>query len=98
LVISHQKNLVGRTYASIDAVSKPTKRLVASGGYDPVVTRQRIAEWKQKEANMTERTDRTNSPAATVRSGGLGEAALPKSGAAAAPQPAEPEIDPEVGF
>jgi hypothetical protein len=27
LVISHQQNLVGRTYASIDAVSKPTKRL-----------------------------------------------------------------------
>src|SRR5947209_2406763 len=36
LVISHQQNLVGRTYASIDAVSKATKRLVASGGYDPV--------------------------------------------------------------
>src|SRR6516164_6757425 len=55
LVISHQQNLVGRTYASIDAVSKPTKRLVASGGYDPVATRQRIAEWKAKEMQSAER-------------------------------------------
>ena len=30
LVISHQQNMVGRTYASIDAVSKPTKRLVVT--------------------------------------------------------------------
>src|SRR5512137_2543237 len=50
LVISHQQNMVGRTYASIDAVSKPTKRLVASGGYDPALARQRIAEWKARDA------------------------------------------------
>ncbi len=49
LVISHQQNMVGRTYASIDAVSKPTKRLVASGSYDPALARQRIAEWKAKQ-------------------------------------------------
>src|SRR6516225_4729802 len=49
LVISHQKNMVGRTYASIDAVSKPTKGLVASGGYDGAAVRQRIAEWRAKE-------------------------------------------------
>lgn len=92
LVISHQQNLVGRTYASIDAVSKPTKRLVASGGYDPVATRQRIAEWKQKEAQ--------NAGAGVQGQGGTqtGQVVQPKSGAAAAPQPAEPEIDPEVGF
>ncbi len=53
LVISHQQNLVGRTYASIDAVSKPTKRLVASGGYDPAMARQRIAEWKAREGLQT---------------------------------------------
>jgi len=47
LVISHQQNLVGRTYASIDAVSKPTKRLAASGHYDPVAARQRIEERRQ---------------------------------------------------
>ena len=54
LVISHQQNMVGRTYASIDAVSKPTKRLVASGGYDPAMARQRIAEWKAKEVKSAE--------------------------------------------
>jgi hypothetical protein len=48
LVISHQQNPVGRTYASIDAVSKPTKRIVASGGYDPALARQRVQEWKAK--------------------------------------------------
>src|SRR5690349_13996080 len=53
LVVSHQQNMVGRTYASIDAVSKPTKRLVASGGYDPALARQRIAEWKAKEGQQT---------------------------------------------
>lgn len=49
LVISHQQNMVGTTYASIDAVSKPTKRLVASGYYDPAAARQRIAERKARE-------------------------------------------------
>src|SRR5215468_7590781 len=56
LVISHQQNMVGRTYASIDAVSKPTKRLVISGSYDAALARQRIAEWKAKEATMGPRT------------------------------------------
>jgi hypothetical protein len=56
LVISHQQNMVGRTYASIDAVSKPTKRLVASGGYDPAMARQRIAEWKAKEGTTGPQT------------------------------------------
>ena len=50
LVISHQQNMVGRTYASIDAVSKPTRKVVPSGHYDPALARQRIAEWKAKEA------------------------------------------------
>jgi hypothetical protein len=94
LVISHQQNVVGRTYASIDAVSKPTKRLVASGGYDPAMARQRIAEWRAKEAsnqssvisNQRQAQAATPAPAA----GGC------KSGApATAP---EPEVDPEVGF
>lgn len=51
LVISHQQNMVGRTYAAIDAVSKPTKKLTASGCYDPVAARQRIEEWKTKQAS-----------------------------------------------
>src|SRR6476660_6298000 len=53
LVISHQQNLVGRTYASIDAVSKPTKKVAPSGQYDPVAARQRIEEWKAKERQQT---------------------------------------------
>jgi hypothetical protein len=49
LVISHQQNMVGKTDASIDAVSKPTKKLVPSGCYDPAAARQRIEEWKAKQ-------------------------------------------------
>ncbi len=94
LVISHQQNMVGRTYASIDAVSKPTKRLVASGAYDPALARQRIAEWKAKEAISLQ--------AAPVRSAAPERAAQPASGPgpkSAAPAKApEPEFDPEVGF
>ena len=41
LVISHQQNMSGKTYAAIDAVSKPTKRVAPSGEYDPAATRQR---------------------------------------------------------
>jgi hypothetical protein len=104
LVISHQQNLVGRTYASIDAVSKPTKRLVASGGYDAMATRQRIAEWKQKEAQSGPgglppggvRSD--TGPTSGASRTDFPQSEQPKSGAAATPQPAEPEIDPEVGF
>jgi len=51
LVISHQQNMVGKTYASIDAVSKPTKKVAASGTYDPAMARQRFAEWKARQAN-----------------------------------------------
>lgn len=50
LVVSHQQNMVGKTYASIDAVSKPTKKLVPSGSYDPAAARQRIADWNAKQA------------------------------------------------
>jgi hypothetical protein len=99
LVISHQQNMVGRTYASIDAVSKPTKRLVASGSYDPALARQRIAEWKAKEAGQAQ-------PASAPRPLNPVAAALPQNGAALAAGPKssapatapEPEVDPEVGF
>jgi hypothetical protein len=50
LVISHQSGLEGNKYASIDAISKPTKSLKASGYYDPAAARQRIAEWNAKQA------------------------------------------------
>ena len=91
LVISHQKNLAGKTYASIDAVSKPTKKVTASGTYDPAAARQRYADWQAKQVGPSGRA-----PAAT--------AAAPQA-AAAAPAPvksnaasAAPDFDPEVGF
>ncbi len=105
LVISHQQNMVGRTYASIDAVSKPTKRLVPSGSYDPALARQRIAEWKAKEAAQAQPASAPrplNPVAAALPQGGAAVAAGPKSpapGASRTGQPApEPEVDPEVGF
>src|SRR5262245_38309529 len=56
LVVSQQQNLVGRTYAAIDAVSKPTRKVAASGQYDPAAARQRFEEWKAA-------APRANSPA-----------------------------------
>ena len=100
LVISHQKNLAGRTYASIDAISKPTKSVAASGAYDPVAMRQRIAEWVAKDAGQVP------SGKGRVASGegqaGNAEGGSPatvsgegkKSGAATAAT----DFDPEVGF
>lgn len=99
LVISQQQNLVGKTYASIDAVSKPTKKLALSGAYDPAAARQRVAEWKQKQ--QAEPAETSTSPQPSPRSGeGVKTAtqasvpARPKSQPAAA----APDYDPEVGF
>jgi hypothetical protein len=107
LVISHQTSLAGRTYASIDAISKPTKRLVASGGYDPVLARQRIAEWKAREAVGSDQrsvtsnqsrsaSPRTIPPVPTRPSSGAG--AQPKSVAPSAAPTGTTDFDPEVGF
>jgi len=91
LVISHQQNLVGKTYASIDAVSKPTRKVAPSGQYDPAAARQRYAEWKAKQAA----TPPVNTPAPAVAKPATAVPAVtPKS---AAPEPA-PAFDPEVGF
>jgi hypothetical protein len=49
VVVSHQQNPVGRTCSAIDAISKPTKRVTASGQYDPAETRRRIAESRAKK-------------------------------------------------
>ena len=90
LVISHQQNLAGKTYASIDAVSKPTKKVTASGTYDAAAARQRYADWKAKQAV----------PAPTAAAPQAMPMATPpvntpvKSNAA----PAAPDFDPEVGF
>jgi hypothetical protein len=44
LVISHAALRNGDRYASIDGVSKPTRKVTASGSYDPAAMRQRMAE------------------------------------------------------
>lgn len=104
LVISHQQNLVGKTYASIDAVSKPVKRLAASGGYDPAAARQRLAEWKAKQGNAERGTRSAEQPTAAAP---RQPAPVPKgpvtSNKSSAPQAAQADedsisYDPEVGF
>ena len=99
LVISHQQNMVGRTYASIDAVSKPTKKVVPSGHYDPALARQRIAEWKAKQGGQAQPAHRAPVPLNSVAAAfpqTAQPASAPKSAApVAAP---EAEFDPEVGF
>jgi len=45
----HQQNLSGKTYAAIDAVSKPTKKVAPSGEYDPAAERRRYQDWKLKQ-------------------------------------------------
>lgn len=107
LVISQQQNLAGRTYASIDAISKPTKRLVASGSYDPALARQRIAEWKAREAagsdqrSVTSNQSRSTSPRPyppVPSRPSSGEGAQPKSVAPSAAPATSGDFDPEVGF
>jgi hypothetical protein len=50
LVVSHVTRDDGRTYAQIDAVSKPTKKLSPSGDYDPQAARERIAKYAEQDA------------------------------------------------
>ena len=93
LVISHQQNMSGKTYASIDAVSKPTKKVAPSGTYDPAAARQRFAEWKAKQAG--------GQPAAAPQaSAPQQQAAAPAPTKSAAPASSGPNTnyDPEVGF
>jgi len=112
LVISHQQNMSGKTYASIDAVSKPTKKVLASGTYDPAAARQRYAEWKAKQGNAERGVRSAEQP--NAQPGKTGTSPLPspqsgegavKSGAGATrtgqlAATAEDDIpfDPEVGF
>jgi hypothetical protein len=97
LVLSHQQSLAGRTYVSIDAVSKATKKVTPSGTYDPAAMRQRIAEWAAKDAAMTA-PSANQVPAAPTAAAPMARpapAVVPvKSNAA----PAAPDFDPEVGF
>lgn len=91
LVISHQKNLSGKTYASIDAVSKPTRKVTPSGQYDPAAARQRYAEWcarqlgEHKTAGADPRTAGQARPAAEPLPGNVATVAAPRAVAPAAP-------------
>jgi hypothetical protein len=99
LVISHQQNMSGKTYAAIDAVSKPTKKVAASGSYNPTETRQRFAEWKAKQAGPAPiaAAPRAATPVAGAPTPAAAAVAAPQANAAATPAvPAD--FDPEVGF
>ena len=95
LVISHQQNLAGRTYASIDAVSKPTKKVAPSGDYDPAAMRQRIEEWKAKDASPQTGATLPVAPAPQAAAPAPSKSPAPAPAPAAAPAG---DFDPEVGF
>ena len=99
LVISHQQNMSGKTYASIDAVSKPTKKVAPSGTYDPAAARQRYAEWKAKQAGGQKQAVPAPNAAAPVAAP---QPNAPVKSAAPTPAPASSgpntDYDPEVGF
>lgn len=111
LVISHQLNASGKSYASIDAVSKPTKKVAPSGTYDPAATRKSYEEWKARQAGGTSNTQQATPTSQRERTSPQpspqgGEGGASKSSAAgmpqgeAAPASAGPntDYDPEVGF
>ena len=90
LVISHSQSQDGtRTYAGIDAISKPTKKLVPSGKYDPAATRAKIAEWAAK-------VEKASLPVAQAYAAPAPVAPV-KSAAAPKAAPVD-DVDPEVGF
>jgi hypothetical protein len=93
LVISHQKSMAGKTYASIDAVSKPTRKVTPSGTYDPAAARQRYADWKAKQVGngvAPQPSPGLRPPSPAPASEGQSKSS------AATPPPAD--FDPEVGF
>jgi len=99
LVISHQQNMSGKTYAAIDAVSKPTKRVAPSGQYDPTATRQRYADWKAKQTGSPEskvQSPKSNAPTPQAAAVAAPPATVPTKSSAATTPPAD--FDPEVGF
>ena len=84
LVVSHQKSADGqKTYANIDAISKPTKKVIPSGTYDKAAARQRFAEWKAKQGPSGLAPSRT-----AAMDDGEGSDLGPQAGADPAPAPA----------
>jgi len=98
LVISHQKNLAGKTYASIDAVSKPTRKVTPSGTYDPAAARQRFADWKAKQVAAPLANSPAPTAAAPVAAPPVNLPSKSGAGATRTGQPVAPDFDPEVGF
>lgn len=108
LVISHAQNMVGRTYASIDAISKPTKKLLPSGTYNPEEMRRKIAEARARESGPAAPvgTPRALAPMAPAQPPvpvvPVAQPAIHPRQPAPAPVSlgvsAEPEYDPDVGF
>jgi hypothetical protein len=86
LVVSHQQNMVGRTYASIDAISKPTRKVVPSGAYDPAVARQRIADWRARQLGSNQSTVISNQPGGRSQGGNSPQPAY-QGGQGVAPAP-----------
>ena len=97
LVLSHQQSLSGRTYVSIDAVSKATKKVVPSGTYDPAAMRQRIAEWAAKDAAAAQVAAPTVAVPQPMVAAPVAAAPAPVKSNAAPAAPAA-DFDPEVGF
>ena len=95
LVISHQQNMTGKTYASIDAVSKPTRKVAVSGHYDQAAARQRFAEWKAKQAG-SQKPAVGSQPVAAPQASAPAKSTAPVT----APVSSGPntDYDPEVGF
>ena len=87
LVVSTSDGEGGKKYTGVTAVSKPTKKLTASGAFDLTATLKRLRDWSSK--NNPKHDD-------DVFAAQLGEkvaATEPASTAAPAPK-----YDPEVGF
>ena len=87
LVISTTEAEGGKKFTNVTAISKPTKKLTASGAFDIRATTQRLREWSAK--NNPKHDD-------AVFAAQLGEkvaATEPASTAAPAPK-----YDPELGF
>ena len=103
LVISHQQNMVGRTYASIDAISKPSKKLAASGHYDPAEMRRRIADSISRQSTGNDggrplTTAAVQSPVAPSPAPTQPKSQPPRPQTQPANTAPQPDYDPEVGF
>jgi hypothetical protein len=98
VVLSQGKNeTTGKSFVSIDAVSKATKKIAASGDYNKEEARKRMNEWRAKNGQGPLPTDTvTSAPKVAAK------VATPPNKSAAAKVAAQDEIpmdhDQEVPF